>query len=403
LKNKNADFSILLLVGIVLIVVMLTGGAAYYSLSGHGTLFSSADNDLIISAVFIFEDQGKPLSTFLTLCYPATKRAAVFDVPGNVGRILKKIDRVDRIDTVYNGQRPDAFINEIENLLSVDIDYFVILDFPSLEKIVDLLDGVEISIPQAIEAYDGGNSVLFPSGRTALDGDKTQQYMSYEDNDGDIEPPRQRRERFFVGFLKRLSEKNLHLKNPELAEAFGALMRSNMNQRTREDLFDELAKIDTDRISVQSIGGNYREVSGKQLLFPFYDASLVKDIVRQTLAALTREGAFSSSGRVSTVEILNGTNVSGLAGRTAELIRVFGYDVIKIGNATDNGYDKTEIIDHSNQNEEVKIFADIIRCENIKTDVKTIGDENEMQTYEYKADFTLIIGKDFNGRFTKKS
>ncbi|MDR3302535.1 MAG: LCP family protein [Spirochaetaceae bacterium] len=403
MRNKNTDLSILILVCIVFIVLVLTGGAAYYALSGNRASFSDTDNSLVISTVFIFEHDNKPLSTFVTLCYPATKRSAVFDIPGNIGRILKKIDRVDRIDTVYDGQSPDDFISEIENLLAIDISYLMIFDLPTLEKTVDLLDGVTVSIPQAITIYDGKDSILFPAGRTVLDGDKMREYISYENEEGDIELPRQRRERFFTGFLKRLSEKNSFLKKPELTAILNGLLRTNMSQRTRTELFDEFAKIDADRIAVQTIGGNFREVSGKQLLFPFYDGSLVKDIVRQTLAALTREGAFSSSGRVITVEILNGTNVAGLAGRTAELIRVFGYDVIKIGNATDGNYDKTEIIDHTRQKAEVQIFADIIRCENIKTDASEIGSENDMQTYEYKADLTLIIGKDFNGRFTKKS
>jgi anionic cell wall polymer biosynthesis LytR-Cps2A-Psr (LCP) family protein len=403
LRNKNTDLSLLLLVCIAFIVLLFTGGAAFYALSGNNAMLSGADNSIVISTVFIFEQHNKPLSTFVTLYYPATKRSAVFDIPGNIGRILKKVDRVDRIDTVYNGQSPDDFINEIENLLAIDINYILIFDLPSLEKTVDLLDGVTVSIPQAIEIYDGKDSILFPAGRTVLDGDKTREYISYENDESDIETPHQRRERFFTGFLKRLSEKNSFLKKPELVSILNGLLRTNMNQRTRTELFDEFAKIDADRISVQTIGGNFREVSGKQLLFPFYDGSLAKDIVRQTLAALTRESVFSSSGRVITVEILNGTNVAGLAARTAELIRVFGYDVIKIGNAPNGNYENTEITDHARQKEEAKIFADIIRCENIKTETSEIGGENDMQSYEYKADFTLILGKDFNGRFTKKS
>jgi anionic cell wall polymer biosynthesis LytR-Cps2A-Psr (LCP) family protein len=403
-RNKNTDFSILLLIGIIIVVVMLAGGLVYYTLSGNSALVSDTE-DLVVNTLFVFEHDNKPLCSYIVLYYPKTNRGALFNIPGDIGRILKKINRVDRIDALYDGNNPDSFINEIEDLLALDINYSIIFDLPSLEKMVDILDGVSILIPRAIEVFDGKDSILFPSGRIVLDGDKAREYILYgsreNDNASAIESLAQRQERFFVGFLKKLQEKINYIKKPEVNMRISALMRTNMNQRVRLKLFDELSKIDTDRIVLQSVGGNYREVSGKQLLFPFYDASLVKDIVRQTLASLTREGAFSSNGRVITVEVLNGTGVAGLAGRTAELIRVFGYDVIKTANAEHNDYPKTTIIDHINQTEEVKSFADIIHCENIITDSRQDNYENDPQNYEYKADFTLIIGKDFNGRRTR--
>lgn len=403
MRNKNADYSVIILICIAFIVLLSTGGAAYYVVAGNNTLISGIDNDRVINTLFILEADDEPLCSYIVFYYPATTRAAIFDVPGDIGRILKKVNRVDRIDTVYDGQHPDNYIGEIEDLLAIDVNYSVIIDVHSLGKIVDLLDGVPVSIPQQIEIYDGEVPVLFPSGRTVLDGDKARVYISWEDAENDIEAASGRRERFFIGFIKKLSEKNDYFKKSEVDRLLGRLMRTNMNHRTKQELFNKLAKIDTDRITMQTVGGNYREISGKRLLFPFYDASLVKDIVLQAAASLTREGTFSSSGRVITVEVLNGTNVSGLAYRTAELIRVFGYDVIKIGNAERGDYTKTEVVDHINQFEEAKNFAKIIKCENITTDTDSPVYEDEIQSYEYRADFTLILGTDFNGRWTQGS
>lgn len=403
MRNKNADHSVLLLLSIAFIVLISTGGAAYYVVAGNNTFTSGVDSDRVINTLFVFEADDEPLCSYIVFYYPATTRAAIFDIPGDIGRILQRVDRVDRIDSVYDGRHPDSYIDEIENLLAIDVNYSVIIDLPSLGKIVDLVDGISVSIPQQIEIYDGGSLVLFPSGKTTLDGDKACKYISYEDPENDIEPAGNRRERFFIGFIKKLSEKNDYLKKPEVDKITSRLMRTNMNNRTKQELFNKLTKIDTDRIAVQAVGGNYREISGKRLLFPFYDANLVKDIVLQTVASLTRESAHSGSGRVVTVEVLNGTNVSGLASRTAELIRVFGYDVIKVGNAESADYTKTEVIDHINQQEEAKSFANIIKCENITTDTDGSANKDELQSYEYRADFTLILGKDFNGRWTQSS
>jgi hypothetical protein len=138
------------------------------------------------------------------------------------------------------------------------------------------------------------------------------------------------------------------------------------------------------------------------LRIPFYDGSLVKEIVRQTLGGLSRQTEGSMSERVFTVEVLNGTAASGLAGRTAELIRGFGYDVISIGNADRDTYEKTEIIDRSGYKDMAQSFADIIRCGNIRFEdpaPENPAEELEIQNIEYRSDFTLIIGRDFNGRY----
>jgi hypothetical protein len=153
------------------------------------------------------------------------------------------------------------------------------------------------------------------------------------------------------------------------------------------------------------VGGNIREVSGQALIFPYWDGSLVKDIVRQTSAGLVRPAESTLGDRVFTVEVLNGTVVSGLAGRTAELFQNFGYDIIAVGNADRNDYESTIIIDRSGSEEMVRAFGDVIRCTNIRFEAPNYAQEGIdllLQNYEYQPDITLILGNDFNGRYVTR-
>jgi anionic cell wall polymer biosynthesis LytR-Cps2A-Psr (LCP) family protein len=358
--------------------------------------------DRVINTLFVIEKDGKPLGTYVFMYYPATKRAAIFDIPGEVGLIIERINRVDRIDTIYDPQRIISFEREIEGLLNIDINFSMVYNVENLGKVVDLIEGVDIFIPAPVEIFRKENSILFPSGVTRLDGDKAQVYVTYELLDEDPELAHFRRQRFFVGFIKRLGEQNGVLKTSAVAQYYQTLFKTNIGQRTRTRLFDEFAAIDTDRVNIQSVGGNAREVSGQTLVFPYYDGNLIKEIVRQTLAGLTRSTEGADTERVFTVEILNGTTLNGLAGRTAELLRGFGYDVISIGNADRNDYDATLIIDRSGSADVVKTFGDIIQCENILYEPPVPDNpeqELNLQNFEYRSDFTLIIGRDFNGRY----
>ncbi|MDR2484861.1 MAG: LCP family protein [Treponema sp.] len=360
--------------------------------------------DRVINTLFVFEGDVKPLGTYVLMYYPATKRAAVFDIPGEVGLILQKINRVDRIDTVYDPQRITTFEEEIERLLGVDISFTFILAASNLGKVVDLIEGVEIFIPSPVEIYGEAKPIIFPSGVTRLDGDKAQTYVTYELPEENYEVVVFRRQRFFLGFIKRLGEQNEVLKNGLITPIYQGLIKTGMTQRIRTRLFDEYAGIDMERVNIQSVGGNIREISGKTLLFPYYDGNLIKEIVRQTLGGLTRQSEGVFTDRVFTVEVLNGTATVGLAGRTAELIRGFGYDVISIGNADRNDYESTVIIDRSGNESMVRTFGDIIRCTNIRFEAQSPENfemEMSLQNFEYRSDFILIIGSDFKGRYVE--
>jgi hypothetical protein len=258
-----------------------------------------------------------------------------------------------------------------------------------------------------VEIYEKKGMILFPSGVSRLDGDKARLYVTYEIPEEDREMGVFRRQRFFLSFLKRLGEVNSELKNPGISLMYQSFFKTDMNQHNLLRLFDEFSTMDAERTSIQSVGGNIREVSGQTLLFPYYDGSLIKEIVRQSLGSLTRQVEGSLSERVFTVEVRNGTGLNGLAGRTAELLRGFGYDVIAIGNAEREDYEKTEIIDRSGYEDMVKIFSDIIHCTTIKSEIPVQSNLDgeltmqnlELQNLEYRSDFTLIIGRDFNGRY----
>jgi anionic cell wall polymer biosynthesis LytR-Cps2A-Psr (LCP) family protein len=396
------DASFILL---VLIVIFLVGGIVFaLAYLRQDPVEEILSGDRVINTLFVIEDRGEPLASYVLMYYSDTGKAAIFDIPGSIGLILKGIDRVDRIAAVYDPGKISPFEAEIEGLLGVEISFSVIINTEQLGRMVDLIGGVEIFIPAPVAVYDTGNMVFFPSGLTRLDGDKARSFISYQLPDEESEQLNFRRQRFFLGLIKSLGEQNAVLKNSAAAAQFQTMLKTAMSARVQTRFFDKLAALDIDRMNIQTVGGNVREVSGQSLLFPYYDGSLIKEIVRQSLGALTRRLEGDLTERVFTVEVLNGTSTIGLAGRTAELLRSFGYDVISIGNADRSDYWTTQIIDRSGFQDVAETFAGIIRCENIRFESQ-IPDEPVpdmgigMQNLDYKADFTLIIGRDFNGRY----
>ncbi|MDR2480788.1 MAG: LCP family protein [Spirochaetaceae bacterium] len=392
MQKKKLDASIFLLAAICLIVLISIVVGYLYISQGLDTFSINKNENSVISLLLVLEYEKKPFATYATFINPDTKHAAIFDIPGNTGKIIKKLNKVDQIDVVYNEHNLGVFVDQVEELIGTDLRYTLVLKIDKLGKIVDLLDGVKILVPADIQIYDSENTMFFPSGWIDLDGDKTIQYLLYHDEDNELESSSLRCQRFVLAFLKRISEKSAYLKNNQVDHMLDSFIKTNMNNKMFFKLLDILKPVNIN--IVNKIIGSHKEISGRVLLIPSYDGALIKDIVRQTLKSLVYRTADKEN--IITVEILNGTNTPGLAGRTADLIRNFGYEIINIGNAEHNNYEQTEIISRISNEQEIKDFSEITRCDNVK-----LQDGNYMdntQSHEYKADFTFIIGKDYNAR-----
>jgi anionic cell wall polymer biosynthesis LytR-Cps2A-Psr (LCP) family protein len=384
-----------------LIIVLLLAGGILFTLNAirSDPIEVALAGEELINILFVFEHEQKPLGSYVMMYSPMNNRAAVISISGDTGKILKTEDRVDRIDSVYRSNNIESFETEVKELLGLSISYSVVFETEKLSKIIDVIGGVDIFIPNAIEVY-GEEIILFPSGNTRLDGDKGIQYLIFELPEEERSDVSLRRERFFLSFLKSLGEKNALLnKDSSVARYFYPLLKTKMNRLTQRRLFRALSTLDMDRINMQAVAGNYREMSGLRLLMPYYDGTVIRDVVRQAQGSLVQKTQGTLVERVFTVEILNGTTRTGLASRTAELIRSFNYDVISTENADRNDYEKTEIIDRTGLENAANSFAAVIQCTNIRFEPR-IPEEGEpqIQNTEYRADFTLIVGNDFNGR-----
>jgi anionic cell wall polymer biosynthesis LytR-Cps2A-Psr (LCP) family protein len=347
--------------------------------------------DRILNIAFIIEKEGKPVSTQLFLFYPANGRGALLDVPAETGLIIKALNRVDRIDVLYDKRNPRAYVAEIAGLLDTSIPYWIVLDEKGLSKMADLLEGLEIFVPSPVDVAGPPRAAL-PSGALVLDGDKLSQFAYYVDPNESDSDQVARRQKLFQALVRRIGEKSDWVTRRDVFPAVKRTAHTNLSDDSYRGLLKELSKIDADRLMLQKVTGIYRDVDGKHLLFPHYDGELVQDIVKQTLNALASSSTGSPADKIFTIEILNGTATKGLAKKAAEIFQSFGYDVLAVDNADKEDYEKTIVIDHFSNADAAKGIADVIRCQS--TSRQALASENEVA-----ADFTIILGKDFNGRY----
>jgi anionic cell wall polymer biosynthesis LytR-Cps2A-Psr (LCP) family protein len=394
MKRFSIDRSSMFLIAILVVLALSIGGLGFALRSEAAG--QTVKTDRILNLAVIIERGGKPASTQLFLFYPTNGRGALLDVPGETGLIIKSLNRVDRIDVLY-GRNPRAYISEIAHLLSTDIPYYIVMDEQGLAAATDLLEGIELFVPTPIDSL-GPPRVLLPSGAVILDGDKAVQFAAYRDPDEGDADAAARRQKLFQSIFRRIGEKSAWLARGDVFPSFKNSLRTNLGAESLKRLLPELAKLDADRLVLQRVTGAYKNVDGKRLLFPHYDGELVRDIVKQTLNALASSLSSSPADKIFTIEILNGTPTKGLAKRAAEIFQSFGYDVVSISNADREDYASTTVIDRFSNAEAAKNIGNVIRCSNLVS--RPAGDPVEGTKAD--ADFSIILGKDFNGRYISR-
>ena len=129
---------------------------------------------------------------------------------------------------------------------------------------------------------------------------------------------------------------------------------------------------------------------------------MLQETVQQTLVSLKNKEVVSSEELNVTLELLNGTTRNGLAGRTSQVFKSFGYDVARVGNATTQDYEKTLVIDWTGDISAAQQVANVIQCKNVETRAREAVDAQAATPGVDVIDVTIILGKDFDGRYCKE-
>jgi len=352
----------------------------------------------LINVMIVIKDDNQLVYSELFMYNSKTSKGALFDIPGNIGSIIDKYKKMDRIDVLFDKSDPVPYVEKVSSILDTDIPYYVLIDISDFMNIVDLFNGIKIFIANPVELLDLDNLVLLPSGNLVLDGYKAALYMEYDDSmPGTVEHISRRQKILQALFTKFGSNINLFD-----FKIFSYYLRENLKTNLKKDavisFFKLFNSLDTDRIVFQRVLGNTRQVGDKNLLFPHYEGKLLRETIQQTIVSLATTGIVSADELNITMDILNATGQSGLAGRTSQVFKSFGYDIVRVANYSRKNLDKTIVVSLNSDISTAEKVANIIKCKKVSYEPENYFDEN----LNNNSEIIIILGKDFDGRYCKE-
>ena len=121
---------------------------------------------------------------------------------------------------------PETSMNTLSNFFSIDIPYYIRLNFSSMEKIVDALGGIEVDNPEeftSIEKYH------YPQGRIQLNGKRALVFARerYKLKDGELARGKNHI-RIIQGIIEKLTSPSALLHYSDLLDVIGENVQTNI-------------------------------------------------------------------------------------------------------------------------------------------------------------------------------
>lgn len=278
----------------------------------------------------------------------------------------------------------------IGQALGLEIPYYTRIDFSGFSELIDELGGVNITVDKDLydDKYPGPNKtyevVDIKAGTYTMDGAMALKYARSRQSTSDFDRAR-RQQQVMLAMRTKAMETNL-LTNPTKALALLDILKDSVQtnltiaemKRALELAKDfDATKLVTKVFDDSTTGLLYGTRVGEQYaLKPIGDDfKILSDYVAKVISGSTTvEEADQevASTEPLKVEVLNGTNVTGLAGKIATKLKAQSYNIVSTGNNAAKGFTKTFVYDLSDGKREweIKRLASSLNAE-IGTDKVT--------------------------------
>lgn len=333
---------------------------------------------------------------------PKNKTAAMLSLPRDLrvpiqGHGQQKINAAHSLGVSKNKDGgPELMKKTVSDILDLPIHYYIRIDFSGFIKFIDALGGIKIDVTKPIsdpyypdEAMKGYSPFYIKTGIQQMNGSTALKYARSRQTTSDFDRSRRQQEIMLAVKEKALSAGVL-LNPKKLSDVMNILgdhLRTDMQLNEIQRVFDIVKDLNTSEIATEvldsSEDGPLKAInSGGYYLVPrtgnFKEVQrIAHELFSDTY--LTQENA--------QIEILNATSKKGIAGEVSDMLKSYGYNIVKIG-TNDTTLAKSKIIDYSNNQKSYTLQF-------LKTRFDATVEVQPKPNSSYP-DMVLLVGNDYD-------
>lgn len=245
---------------------------------------------------------------------------------------------------------PEVLASEVENMLDIDIDYYVRVNFEAFRYFVDSIGGISFDVPVDMYYRDPAQDLYIDlnAGVQLLDGDKAEQLVRYRSgySNGDIGRIEVQQE-FLRALVKKAVSSETVTSNPKAyINTFLKYVTTNATIADALKYASEFKKLDVNNMNTYLLPG---EAYNRYYCDEEETSRLVYEIFKrpseEILENRTENGgeAQPSDSRGASIQVLNGGYTDGKAGEVRDMLTSDGYTVSDIATYSDIKKEQTRI------------------------------------------------------------
>lgn len=160
-----------------------------------------------------------------------TGKITMISIPRDTKTAMKTRKNETKINHAHSYGGPNLAVDTVGDLLDIDLEYYVTVDYDIVKEIVDEIGGVEVDVPMRMKYQDPtANPPLYidlQKGVQRLDGDKALQFLRFRSNnnktvgypEGDVGRIKSQQE-FLKAMVKEVMQVKNILKLPKMAKSY---------------------------------------------------------------------------------------------------------------------------------------------------------------------------------------
>lgn len=312
-------------------------------------------------------------------------RDLAIPIPGYGWRKINHTNYFGELEDPGHGARYASGV--IGDLIGQDINYYVKIDFDGFEQFIDALGGVDVYVETAFvdSQYPTSNKLIqtvrFEEGWQHMDGEEALQYArSRHGNNGEgSDFARSRRQQKILLAVKdKVFSANTILNPKRVSDLIGTVkdnVETNLSTWEVLRLASFARDLNPDEIAHYVLDSGpesplyQTNLNGAYVLLPDNDDwSGIRTIAANVFEenpSFSPVSPNNAPSQLVRVRIENGTDVSGLAFRTSQLLEGQGFEVTSVANAENRDWDHTVIYDFTEGQhpDELKDLQDYLKAD----------------------------------------
>ncbi len=204
----------------------------------------------------------------------STGKISILSIPRDTRTRIRGRQQEEKINHAHAYGGPELSVKAVKDLLGIDLEYYVKVDYQIVKEFVDLIGGVEVDVPVDMKQYN------IKKGVQVLDGEKALKFVRFRKGYSDQDLGRIRAQQQFI---KAAAKQTLKLSNigklPQMIKSYYNNVETNIPLDVILKFAANAKDFDVDGMQMATLPGEPQYING--ISYFIYDEEEAEILVKE--------------------------------------------------------------------------------------------------------------------------